>query len=349
MRRHTRCSRALPEIRAVAGVLLAAVLPLTAAHAQQQVNLYTTREPGLIQPLLEAFTKETGVAVNSIFVRDGLAERVAAEGERSPADVLMTVDFGNLIDLVEKGLTQPVQSSVLEAAVPENLRGDNGDWFALSLRARVLYTAKDLDITSFNYEQLDDPEWRDRVCIRSGQHPYNTAMIGAHIVHHGEAATEEWLRGLKANLARAATGGDRDVARDIMGGICDIGIANSYYVGLMRSGAGGPDQVKWGEAIDVVLPKFEGGGTQVNISGAAVARHAPNKAAAVRLLEYLVSDEAQKIYAEANFEYPVKRGATIHPIIASLGTLEVDSITLEEIAAVRSAASRLVDKVGFDR
>ena len=349
MRRHTRCSRALPEIRAVAGVLLAAVLPLTAAHAQQQVNLYTTREPGLIQPLLEAFTKETGVAVNSIFVRDGLAERVAAEGERSPADVLMTVDFGNLIDLVEKGLTQPVQSSVLEAAVPENLRGDNGDWFALSLRARVLYTAKDLDITSFNYEQLDDPEWRDRVCIRSGQHPYNTAMIGAHIVHHGEAATEEWLRGLKANLARAATGGDRDVARDIMGGICDIGIANSYYVGLMRSGAGGPDQVKWGEAIDVVLPKFEGGGTQVNISGAAVARHAPNKAAAVRLLEYLVSDEAQKIYAEANFEYPVKRGATIHPIIASLGTLEVDSITLEEIAAVRGAASRLVDKVGFDR
>ncbi len=327
---------------------MALMLPAAPADAQQ-VNLYTTREPGLIQPLIDAFSKTTGIKVNSIFVKDGLAERVAAEGTQSPADVLMTVDFGNLLDLTERGLTQPVRSTTLEQAVPANLRGAQGEWFALSLRARVLYADRGLANTSFNYEDLADPQWKGRVCIRSGQHPYNTALIAAYIAHHGEAAAEAWLRGVKANLARPATGGDRDIARDIMGGICDIGIANSYYVGLMRSGAGGADQVKWGQAIKVILPTFRNGGTQVNLSGASLARHAPNRDAAVRFLEYLVSDEAQKIYAESNFEYPVKAGAPIHPLVAELGTLRVDALNIVDIAKHRAAASRLVDRVGFDR
>lgn len=338
------------SVRAVCTAVLALVVggyPLPAAA--QELNLYTTREPGLIEPLIEGFQASTGITVNSIFVRDGLAERVAAEGERSPADLLMTVDLGNLLDLVEKGLTQTVQSPTLEQAIPGNLRGASGEWFALSLRARVLYAAVDLDLSSFSYESLADPMWKGRVCIRSGHHPYNTALIAAHIAHHGEAATEAWLRGIKSNLARAATGGDRDVARDMMGGICDVGFANSYYVGLMRSGAGGPEQEQWGDAIKVILPSFEGGGTHVNISGAAVARHSPNRAEAIRFLEYLVSEDAQKIYAEANFEYPVKPGAARHPIIAALGTLTVDPIQLTEIARHRTLASRLVDKVGFDR
>jgi iron(III) transport system substrate-binding protein len=317
--------------------------------AAQELNLYTTREPGLIQPLVDGFSKASKVKVNTIFVKDGLAERVGAEGAQSPADVLMTVDLGNLIDLVEKGLTQPVQSQVLERAIPANLRGKGGEWFTLSMRARVLYAAKNLDLSSFTYEDLADPKWKGKVCIRSGQHPYNTAMIAAYLAHHGEARTEAWLKGIKANLARPATGGDRDVARDIMGGICDIGIANSYYVGLMRSGAGGPEQQKWGDAIKVILPTFEGGGTQVNVSGASIAKHSPNKAVAVKFLEYLVSDEAQKIYAEANYEYPVKSGAAIHPIIGKLGTLKVDGIQLTEIARYRTAASKLVDRVGLDK
>jgi iron(III) transport system substrate-binding protein len=340
--------------RTLAGLgaaFLACAAPVFAApaSAQPSLNVYTTREPGLLQPLVESFTKATGIEVASIFVRDGLAERVAAEGAKSPADVLMTVDFGELITLVARGLTQPVQSAVLEKAIPSNLRGADGAWFALSLRARVLYAATDLKLSSFTYEQLADPRWKGRVCMRSGQHPYNTALIAAHLARHGEAQTTAWLRGVKANLARTATGGDRDVARDIMGGICDIGLANSYYVGLMRSGAGGPEQEKWGAAMEVVLPTFQGGGTHVNISGAAVARHAPNRAAAVRFLEYLVSPAAQKVYAEANFEYPVTAGATGHPIIAALGTLNVDSLPLTEIAKHRAAASKLVDKVGFDR
>jgi iron(III) transport system substrate-binding protein len=336
------------HVVAAAVFCLAAATP-AAAQSTNEVNLYTTREPGLIQPLIDAFTKSSGIKVSAIFVKDGLAERVAAEGTRSPADILMTVDLGNLLDLVEKGLAQPVQSAVLEKAIPANLRGKDGDWFSLSLRARVLYAAKSLDATTFNYEDLADPKWKGKICIRSGQHPYNTAMIAAYLAHHGEAATEAWLKGVKANLARPATGGDRDVARDIMGGICDIGIANSYYVGLMRSGAGGPDQQKWGDAIKVILPTFKGGGTQVNISGAAVAKHAPNKAAAIKFLEYLVSDAAQKIYAEANYEYPVKAGAPVHPLIGALGTLKVDSLPLTEIARQRAAASKLVDRVGLDQ
>jgi iron(III) transport system substrate-binding protein len=329
--------------------LLGTVLALSATAAQAaEVNLYTAREAGLVAPLLDAYTKKTGVKVNTIFLKDGVAERVAAEGANSVADVLMTVDVGNLVDLVDKGLTQPVKSAALESAIPASLRDPQGNWFALSSRARVLYVDKKLDLKSFNYEDLADPKWKGKVCIRSGNHPYNTGLIAAYIAHHGTEAAERWLTGVKANLARKAGGGDREVARDILGGLCQIGIANSYYVGLMRSGKGGPDQQKWGDAINVVLPTFKNGGTQVNISGAAVAKHAPNKAEAVKLLEFLVSDEAQKIYAEANYEYPVKAGAKIDPIIAAAGTLNIDGLPLTQISANRKAASQLVDKVGFD-
>ena len=249
-----------------------------AALADGEVNLYTTREPGLIQPLIDVFTKETGITVNTVFVKDGLPERVAAEGANSPVDVLMTVDIGGLVDLVDKGVTQPIESAALDAAVPENLRDPNGHWFTLSMRARVLYVDEGRSAsTSFTYEQLADPAWKGKVCIRSGQHPYNVALIAAYIAHHGEAATKTWLEGVKANVARQPGGGDRDVARDILGGICEIGPANSYYVGLMRSGAGGPEQDEWGNAIDVVIPTFDDGGTHVNVSGAAVAKNAPEQ------------------------------------------------------------------------
>ncbi len=322
-----------------------------APAAGGQVNLYTTREPGLIQPLLEAFTRDTGTTVNTVFLRDGLPEKLHAEGERSPADVLMTVDTGNLQDLVNAGLTQPVDSQVLEAAIPAHLRGADGNWFALSLRDRVLYADKDLELAGFAYEDLAKPEWKGRVCIRSGQHPYNISLIAAMIAHRGVPATEQWLRGVKQNLARPAAGGDREVARDILGGICDIGIANAYYVGRMKNEPEGSEQRQWGEAIKVVRPVFSSagdGGTHVNISGAAVARHAPNRDRAVALLEYLVSDQAQSLYAKANYEYPVKAGVELDPIVESFGPLKVDPLPLTEVAANRKAASELVDRVGFD-
>ncbi|ANN67339.1 Fe(3+) ABC transporter substrate-binding protein [Bordetella bronchialis] len=321
------------------------------ALAAGEVTLYTTREPKLIQPLLDAYTEASGVKVNTVFVKDGLLERVKAEGEKSPADVLMTVDIGNLLDLVDGGVTQAAPSQALESVVPANLRGPGGSWYALSLRDRVLYVEKDLPVTSFRYEDLADPKWKGKVCIRSGQHPYNTGLIAAMIAHDGAEATEKWLRGVKANLARKAAGGDRDVARDILGGICDIGLANAYYVGHMKNAEPGTDARKWGDAIKVVRPTFattKDGGTHVNISGAAVAKHAPHKAEAVKLLEYLVSEPAQALYAQANYEYPVRAGVKLDPVVASFGPLKVDALPVADIAKYRKQASELVDKVGFD-
>lgn len=327
----------------------ALLLGLGNATAQQVVNIYTTREPGLAAPLFEAFTKATGIEVKSVFIKDGLAERVKAEGASSPADLLMTVDVGNLLDVVDAGVTQPVSTPALTAAVPANLRDPDGNWYALSLRARLVYTAKDVvKVPAITYEELADPRWKGKICIRSGQHPYNVGLVAAYIVHHGEAKTEAWLRGLKANLARKAAGGDREGARDILGGICDLAVGNSYYVGLMRSGQGGPDQKKWGDGIGVLLPTFEGGGTHVNVSGAAVAKNAPHKDAAIKFMEFAVSPAMQAVYAQKNMEYPVLAAADVDPVIAGLGPLKVDPIPLVEIARNRKRASELIDKVGFD-
>lgn len=340
------------SMRALMGCLALTSVSLTAApvFAAEEINLYTTREPGLILPLLESFTTDTDIKVNTVFVKDGLIERVKTEGKQSPADILMTVDIGNLLDLVEAGITQPVESTVLAEAIPANLRGADNQWFTLSMRDRVGYVATDLDdVTELTYEDFADPRWKGKVCIRSGQHPYNTALIAAMIAHNGPEATEQWLKDVKANLGRKAAGGDRDVARDILGGICDVGIANAYYVGRMKNAEPGSDSYKWGEGIKVVRPTFkESGGTHVNISGASVAKHSPNKDNAVKLLEFLVSDDAQSLYAKANYEYPVKAGVELDPIVASFGELQIDNLPLTEIAKHRKQASELVDKVGFN-
>lgn len=329
-------------------ILLGSALMLPGLAGAAELNLYTSREPKLVEPLLAAFTAETGVKVNTVFLKDGLAERVAAEGSASPADLLMAVDAGNMADLAAKGLTQPIESQSVLSAVPEALRDAENQWVALSMRARVVYAAKDLGLENITYEELADPKWKGKICIRSGQHPYNTGLFAAYLAHHGAEATEAWLAGLKANLARTPGGGDRDGAKDILGGICDIAVANSYYVGLMRTNEKEPEQKAWGEAITVLLPSFEGGGTHVNISGAALAKHAPNKAEAVKLLEFLTSDAAQKLYAEANFEYPVKVGAELSPVVASFGTLNVDTLPLSEMVQNRKEASALVETLGFD-
>ncbi len=316
-----------------------------------EVNLYTTREPGLIRPLLDRYAGETGTKVNTVFLQAGLAERVAAEGARSPADLLIVVDVGNVMDLLQRDVVQPVRSAAVTEAVPEALRDPDGRWTALSLRGRAIYVSRERVADEIlTYESLADPRWRGRVCVRSGQHPYNTALFSALLVKHGEGWLAEWLTALKANLARKPSGGDREVARDILAGLCDVGLGNTYYGGLMLSGRGGEEQLRWGQAIRLVLPGFaDGSGTHVNISGAAVARHAPNRAEAVKLLEYLVSPRAQQAFAEANFEFPVRPGVAADPIVAGFGALRVDTTPLPEIAAQRAAVSRILDRVGFDQ
>ena len=327
---------ALGFIAGALALIAGAPAPATAA----EVNVYTTREPALIQPLLAAFTKATGTAVNTVFLQAGLADRVLAEGRNSPADVLMTVDIGNLLDLVRRDLAQPVRSPALD-----------GRWYALTLRARAILVSKErvADVPQ-SYADLADPRFRGRVCLRSGNHPYNVSLFAAMIAKAGEPATAEFLTGLKANLARKPAGGDREVARDILAGLCDVGLANTYYGGLMLSGRGGDEQRRWGEAVRVVLPAFrDGSGTHVNVSGAVVAKHAPNQAEAVRLLEFLVTPEAQRTLASLNFEYPVRPDVATDPIVQTFGELRPDSTPLQAIADKRAEASILVDRLGFDR
>jgi iron(III) transport system substrate-binding protein len=319
-----------------------------AARAQsEEVNVYTYREAKLMAPLFEAFTKDTGIKVNVISANAGLEQRIASEGENSPADVLLTVDIGRLKDAVNIGVAQPIKSEVLDKIVPPQYRDPDGLWYAISARARVVYAARDrVPQDEITYEELADPKWKGKICIRSGQHIYNNALFAAFIAYHGDAKAEEWLRGLKANLAQKPSGGDREVARDIAAGKCDIGVGNTYYWALMLNRD--PDKKAWAEATKVLLPTFKDGGTHMNVSGVVLAKHAPNKDNAMKLIEWLMSEPAQKLYADLNYEYPIRAATGINPTIAGYGELQADSLPLTEIAKNKKTAATLVDKVGFD-
>jgi iron(III) transport system substrate-binding protein len=330
--------------------LAASVLLLAAtasAFAADEVNVYTYRETKLMQPLFDAFTKASGIKVNVISASSGLEQRIKAEGANSPADVLLTVDIGRIDDAVQAGISQPLKSDVLEKAVPAQYRDPAGHWAGISMRARVFYVSKErVKQDAITYDELADPKWKGKICIRSGQHIYNNALFAAYVAKHGEAKAEEWLKGLKANLAQKPSGGDRETARDVAAGKCDIGIGNTYYWALMNDKDA--DKKPWADATRVVLPTFVGGGTHVNLSGVLLTKHAPNKANGIKLIEWLAGDTAQQIYADANYEYPVKAGIAINPTIASFGKLNPDPLSIAQIAASRKAASALVDKVGFD-
>jgi iron(III) transport system substrate-binding protein len=333
---------------ACGAAVASAIVAAGPALAQSgDVNVYTYRESKLIQPLFDAFTRETGIKVNVISASAGLEQRIKAEGANSPADVLLTVDIGRIEDAVRAGISQPMKSNVLDKVVAPQYRDPEGHWYGISMRARVVYASKDrVQETALTYEDLADPKWKGKICIRSGQYIYNNALFAAFIAHHGEAKTEEWLRGLKANLAQKPSGGDREVARDIAAGKCDIGVANTYYWALMLNKE--PERKAWAEATKVILPKFQNGGTHVNLSAVVLARYAPNKANAMKLIEWLVGDEAQHMYADLNYEYPVRPGITVNPTIAGYGKLNADTIPLSKIAEYKKAAANLVDKVGFD-
>lgn len=331
---------------AAAATLLCAVLVSTPAAAQGDVNIYSYREPGLIDPLLKAFTAKTGIKTNVVFASAGLNERMAAEGPLSPADLLFTVDAGRLTEAKDAGLTQSVKSAVLDA-VPAAFRDADGHWYGLTMRARVVYAHKDrVKQDSITYAELADPKWKGKICTRPGQHVYNTSLIATQIAINGEAATEKWLTGLRANLGRKPAGGDREAVRDVHAGLCDIAIANTYYMAAMLKN---PDQKAWTESVRIIFPDAAGRGSHVNISGMALAKHAKNRDNAVKLMEFLASADGQQLYASANNEYPISPTVAPSDVVKSWGTLKPDTLPLENIARFRKRASEMVDKVQFDQ
>ena len=332
--------------RASIAALIAAGSAGVAAAQSGEVNVYTYREQKLIQPLFDAFTKDTGIKVNVVSASSGLEQRIKTEGANSPADVLLTVDIGRLEDAVQAGITQPIKSSTIDKAVPAQYRDPEGHWAGVSMRARVVYASKErVKQDTITYEELADPKWKGKICIRSGQHIYNNALVAAMIAKHGEAKAQAWLTGLKANLAQKPSGGDRETARDVAAGKCDLGIGNTYYYPLMQNN---PQQKDWADATKVILPTFEGGGTHVNISGVVLAKNAPHKAEAMKLIDWLAGDTAQQMYANSVYEYPVKAGIAVNPAIASFGPLKPDALPIVKIGQNKKAAANLVDKVGFD-
>ncbi|MEQ1719110.1 MAG: Fe(3+) ABC transporter substrate-binding protein [Hyphomicrobium sp.] len=330
----------------LASVITAAPFAVTPVHAESAVNIYSYREPKLIEPLLKGFTDKTGIKTNVVFANSGLVERLSAEGRNSPADVLLTNEFGLLIQAVNAGVTAPVKSEIIDKQIPAELRDPDGRWIGLTRRARIVYASKDrVQQDAISYEELADPKWRGKICARSGQHTYNISLVAAMIAHLGEEKAEAWLSGLKANLARKPAGGDREQVRDVQAGLCDIAIGNTYYMVAMQKS---PEQKIWADAVKILFPNAGDRGTHVNISGMSLTANAPNKANAVALMEYLVSNEAQQVYAEADGEYPAVPGVKASPIVEAWGTLKADALPLSKIADLRKKASELVDKVHFD-
>lgn len=325
----------------------AVFLSSTAAVLAEEVNIYSYRQPELIQPLVDAFTAETGIKVNVAFLEKGMVERLIAEGDRSPADLVLTVDVARLAEIVDAGVTQPVESDVLKANVPEIYHDPANHWWGLTTRARIVYASKDRvapgEITT--YEDLADPKWKGRICTRPGTHAYNIGLVAAVLHHLGEEKTKEWLEGVKANLAKKPEGNDRSQVKSIWAGECDISLGNTYYMAQMLKD---PEQQAWADSVRIEFPTFADGGTHVNISGIAMTKAAPNKENALKMMEFLSSPEAQAIYAEANAEYPIAPGSEPDALVKGWGTFTADTVNLMDLARLRPEALRLIETVNFD-
>jgi iron(III) transport system substrate-binding protein len=329
--------------------VLALVTATPPAFAAGEVNLYSARKEELIKPLLDRFTADTGIKVNLVTGKaDALLKRLESEDRNTPADLLLTTDAGRLYRAYEADLLQPVRSDTLERAVPAIYRDPEGHWFGVSVRARVLMFASDrLDPAGLStYEDLADERWKGRICIRSSNNIYNQSLVASLIVAHGEAETEAWAKGLIANLARPPKGGDRDQIKAVAAGQCDVAVANTYYLGTMLNSSD-PAQREAAAKISVFWPNQADRGSHVNVSGAGITRHARNRNNAVRLLEFMTTEESQRWYAEANLEYPVRTGITLNPTLEAWGTFAGDTINLAELGRHNAAAVRLMDRAGW--
>ncbi len=348
----TRVRRLLPRISAFTALLAAVSLPLApAAVAQEKIlNVYSARHYQTDEQLYGEFAKRTGVKINRIEMGDEpLLERLRAEGDKSPADVVLMVDATRLFRAQDQGLFQPIESKLLTERIPAEFRASDNTWFGFSNRARVIVYNKDMidpkDVQT--YQSLGDPRNKGKVCTRSGSHPYNLSLFGAMIEHMGTAKTEQWLQGIVDNQARAPKGGDTDQIKAVASGECGIALTNTYYwVRLLRSDKSADKEVV--SKVGMVWPNQESTGVHMNLAGGAVARHAPHKAIAIEFLEYLASDQAQAYFANGNNEWPVVKGVkTGNEALESLGTFKADKVATDKMAAQSGEAQKLLDKVGY--
>lgn len=313
------------------------------------VNIYSARKEALIKPLLDVYAEETGTEINLVTGKaDALIKRLELEGKNSPADLLLTVDVGRLYRAKQAGLLQAVKSEVLTAAIQPNYRDKDGFWFGLSLRSRVIVYAKDrIDVDKLStYEALAEPVWRGQLCVRSSSNIYNQSLVASLLVHSGVDATEKWVRGLVSNFARNPMGGDRDQIKAVAAGQCKLALVNTYYLaGMLESNIAA--EVKAASKVALFWPNQAGRGAHVNISGAGVTRSAKHRDAAIRLLEFLVSDAAQQWYSKTNHEYPIRAGVSISDTLKRWGEFTADELNLTLLGKYNTEAVRLMDRAGW--
>ncbi len=334
---------------AVTAFGLAAALSASVVHAQQQVlNLYSSRHYQTDEALYTNFENATGIKVNRIEgPEDPLIERMKSESDKSPADLLVTVDMGRLLKAQQLGLFQPIKSALLEEKIPAELRAADGSWFGFSVRARPIFYAKSrVDKSQLpDYESLADPKWKGKICVRSGNHPYNLSLMSSIIAANGPEKAEAWAKGVVANMARPPKGGDTDQIKAVSAGECDIALGNTYYfVRMLKSDK--PDDKAAAEKVGVIFPNQGNRGAHINISGAGVAKYAPNKANAIKFLEYLASPQAQDYFSGGNNEYPVV-GKPVNAQLASLGTFKRDPLPMDTVGKNYAAAAQIFDRVGW--
>jgi len=319
------------------------------AQASGEVNIYSARKEELIKPLLDRFSEQTGITVNLVTGdADALLKRLESEGRNSPADLLLTTDAGRLHRALEAGVTQPVVTDVLLQGVPAAYREPEGHWYGLSLRARPIFYVKGKVTPEqlSSYEDLADPKWKGRICIRSSGNIYNQSLVASMIAHSGEEKVEQWATGLVNNLARSPKGGDRDQIKAAAAGECDIAVANTYYYGGMLA-SNDEAELMAAEKVAIFWPNQQDRGTHVNVSGALLTAHAPNRDNAVKLLEFLVQPEAQSWYAEVNYEYPVREGVEWSALLQQWGQFKSDNLNLSQLGKYNGQAVMIMDRAGW--
>ena len=334
--------------RMICGMMFLSVLTSGAAWADS-LGIYTHRQPFLLEPILEAYTKKTGVTFETVYAPKGLAARLQAEGDRTKADLVLTVDISRIKELADTDLLAPLASATLNQQVPSYLRDSEDKWTALSLRARIIAVSKERvgkdAITTI--EELATPKWKGRVCSRKGSHVYNRAILASLIAHHGEEEARSWTQGFVDNLARRPQGNDRAQAKAIFSGECDVALINTYYFGKMKYAKDQPEQKKWADAIELAFFNQDGRGQHVNISAAGIIKGSKKKEQARAFLEWLTSEDAQTLYTEVNFEYPVNPNAKLSDEVASWGTFKMDQLPMNTIAGNSPLAQRVINETGW--